>query len=44
MNDSAKDVDELLEGLGQHNYYWEHGAAKKSNGKKKQAKLLELKY
>ncbi len=31
---SAKDVDELLEGLGQHNYYWEHGPAKKSNGKK----------
>jgi len=28
------DVDELLEGLGKNNYYWEHGAAKKSNGKR----------
>jgi len=30
---ALKDVDELLNGLGKHNYYWEHGPAKKSNGK-----------
>ena len=31
---AEKDVNELLEGLGEQDYYWEHGAAKKSNGKK----------
>lgn len=31
---SLKDIDVLLEGLGNANYYWEHGPAKKSNGKK----------
>ena len=31
---ALKDVDELLEGLGNSGYYWEHGPAKKSNGKK----------
>jgi len=30
---TLKDVDELLEGLGKSNYYWEHGLAKKSKGK-----------
>ncbi len=31
---ALKDVDELLDGLGKSNYYWEYGAAKRSNGKK----------
>lgn len=31
---SMNDVDELLEGLGSDNYYWEHGPAQKSTGKK----------
>lgn len=31
---ATKDVEELLEGLGVNNYYWEHGPAKRSNGKK----------
>lgn len=31
---TMKDIDELLEGLGNADYYWEHGPAKKSNGKK----------
>lgn len=31
---ALKDIDELLEGLGNNNYYWEHGPAKKGNGKK----------
>ncbi|MFK7812674.1 MAG: hypothetical protein AB8B59_09280 [Maribacter sp.] len=31
---ALKDVDELLEGLGKNNYYWEYGPAKRSNGKK----------
>lgn len=30
---ALKDIDELLEGLGKSNYYWEHGPAKRSNGK-----------
>lgn len=31
---AANDIDELLNGLGKNNYYWEHGPAKRSNGKK----------
>jgi hypothetical protein len=31
---ALKEVDELLEGLGKNDYYWEHGVTKKSNGKK----------
>jgi hypothetical protein len=31
---AAKDVVELLDGLGKNNYYWEHGPATKANGKK----------
>jgi len=31
---ALKDVDELLEGLGKSNFYWEHGPAKNGSGKK----------